>query len=345
MNSYSRTTASNQLLTTIFAFAAIYIIWGTTYLAIRVAIDSIPPFLMAGARFVIAGLTVFLFLRLRGVPMPRRLHWRSAFIVGGFLLVGGNGFVTWAEQEVPSGVAALVVATIPLWMTVFDWVLFKGPRPDRRVTFGVFLGLFGIALLIGPQLFDEAAAISPLSWLIMILAPLLWSFGSLFSRKADLPENVFMSTSAEMLAGGLLLLLLGVFTGETSQLATAEISTQSLVAFLYLILFGSIIALTAYIWLLKHVQATRVATYSYVNPTIAVFLGWLILSEPLSAQMLVAAAIIVVAVMLIIARKPAGEPVQSADEPDQSIAEKEQASMAPMVAESATRVDQPTIAS
>ena len=341
MNSSSKPTTSNQLLTTILAFAAIYIIWGTTYLAIRVAIDTMPPFLMAGARFVIAGLAVFLFLRLRGQPMPRRLHWRSAFIVGGFLLVGGNGFVTWAEQEVPTGIAALVVATIPLWMTIFDWTLFKGPRPDRRVAFGVFLGLFGIALLIGPRLFDEAAGISPLSWLIMILAPLLWSIGSLLSRSADLPKNTFMSTSTEMLAGGLLLLIIGVFTGETSQLATADISTQSLIAFIYLIIFGSIIAFTAYIWLLKHVQATRAGTYSYVNPIIAVFLGWLILSEPLSAQMLVAAAIIIAAVVLIIARKPAGETDQIAAETDPGVAERSQASIAPIVTESTTPTDQP----
>ena len=297
---------NNQLLTTIASFAAIYIIWGTTYLFIRIAIETMPPFLMAGVRFIIAGLGLFLFMRLRGQPLPGRLHWRSAFIIGGFLLVGGNGFVTWAEQEVPTGIAALIVATVPLWMTVFDWTLFKGPRPDRRITFGVLLGLFGIVLLIGPQVFDQAAGISPLSWLIMILAPLLWSIGSLFSRSADLPKNVFVSTSIEMLAGGLLLLLIGALTGEASQLDVSAISGASWAAFLYLIIFGSIIAFTAYLWLLKHVQATRVGTYSYVNPIIAVFLGWLILSEPLSAQMLVAAAVIIVAVMLIIAKKDNG---------------------------------------
>jgi drug/metabolite transporter (DMT)-like permease len=297
----------------ILAFAAIYIIWGTTYLAIRVAVSTMPPFLMAGARFIVAGTVMFLVLRLRGQPMPRRLHWRSAFIVGGFLLVGGNGFVTWAEQEVPSGIAALIVATVPLWMTVFDWSLFKGPRPTRRITFGVFLGLFGIALLVGPSLFDEAGGVGLASWTIMILAPLLWSIGSLLSRSADMPPNILMSTAIEMLAGGALLLLLGLVTGESSQLDINLFTAQSWAAFLYLIVFGSIVAFTAYIYLLQHVQATRVGTYSYVNPIIAVFLGWLILGEPLSARMLVAAAVIVVAVMLIIRQR--GQIAQAEEAP------------------------------
>jgi len=294
---------NSPVLKIILAFAAIYVIWGTTYLGIRVAIDTMPPFLMAAARFIVAGLAMFIFMRLRGQPIPRRLHWRSAFIVGGFLLVGGNGFVTWAEQEVPTGIAALIVATVPLWMTVFDWSLFNGPRPTWRISFGVILGLAGIALLIGPKLLDGTGDVSLAHWTIMILAPLLWSIGSLLSRKAEMPENTFMSTSIEMLAGGLLLLLIGLFTGESSQLAVADISARSWAAFLYLIIFGSIIAFTAYIWLLQNVQATRVGTYSYVNPIIAVFLGWVILGEPLSARMLAAAAVIVLAVMLIIRQR------------------------------------------
>ena len=294
---------NSHLLKIVLAFAAIYVIWGTTYLGIRVAIDSMPPFLMAGARFIIAGLILFTFMRLRGQPMPRRLHWRSAFIVGGIMLIGGNGFVTWAELEVPTGIAALIVATEPVWLTVFDWTLFKGPRPTPRTWLGVVMGLLGIAILVGPQLLAGAAEVNLAYWIVMIMAPILWGFGSLLSRTADLPKNIFMSTSIEMLAGGLALLLIGLSTGETSQLVVADISARSWAAFIYLIIFGSIIAFTAYIWLLQNVQATRVGTYSFVNPVIAVVLGWLILGEPLSARMLVAAAVIVVAVILIIRQK------------------------------------------
>jgi drug/metabolite transporter (DMT)-like permease len=265
-----------------------------------------PPFMMASARFIIAGLALFAFMRWRGVPWPRPVHWRSAFLVGGFLLVGGTGFVTWAELEVPTGIAALIVATVPLWMTVFDWTLFKRPRPDGRLAFGVLLGLFGVALLIGPQLFEGGDDVSLASWVIMILAPLLWSIGSLLSRDADLPDDVFMSTSVEMLAGGLLLGLIGLALGEGGRLALTDYSLASWLAFLYLLVFGSIIAFTAYIWLLQNVPATQAGTYSYVNPIIAVFLGWLILDEPLSVRMLLAAAVILVAVMLIIRQRGGG---------------------------------------
>jgi drug/metabolite transporter (DMT)-like permease len=308
-------TRNSHALKIVLAFAAIYIIWGTTYLGIRVAIESMPPFLMAGARFIVAGSAVFLFLRLRGQPLPRRIHWRSAFILGALLLVGGNGFVTWAEQEVPSGIAALIVATEPVWITVFDWVLFKAPRPGRGIASGVVLGLAGIALLIGPQLFDGTGSVGPASWTIIILAPIMWSIGSLFSRDAKVPENIFMSTSIEMLAGGVLLLTIGLVGGEASRISVADISIRSWAAFLYLVVFGSIVAFTAYIWLLQNVPATRAGTYSYVNPVIAVFLGWLILDEPLSPRMIFAAAVIVVAVMLIIRQRGQSTPAVSEPSP------------------------------
>ena len=300
------TTLSPDRRATLFivlAFAAIYIIWGTTYLAIRVAVDTIPPFLMAGVRFTLAGLLTFAVLRVRGVPLPRLSQWRSAFIIGGFLVVGGNGLVSWAEQQVPSGIAALVVATVPLWMALFDWLLFKGARPGKKVASGLLLGCVGIALLIGPGLFSGVTGISAASWIILFLAPLLWSLGSLYSRQIDLPENTFMATSTEMLAGGVLLLAAGLATGEGARLDLAGISTSSLFATLYLTIFGSIIAFSAYIWLLKQVQATRVATYTYVNPVIAVFLGWAILSEPITPTVLLGAAIVIVAVILITTRK------------------------------------------
>jgi drug/metabolite transporter (DMT)-like permease len=295
-------------ITVILAFVAIYTIWGATYLAIRVAVDTIPPFLMAATRFLLVGILLFLFLRARGAPMPTRVHWRSAVIIGILLLVGGNGLVTWSEQQVPSSTAALVVATVPLWIALFDWLIFKGARPGKRVTFGIVLGLIGIGLLVGPGQVLGTADFSLTALLVLMLAPLLWSLGSLYSRTAELPDDVFMSMAMEMLAGGAVLLVAGLATGEAAQLNLAEISTQSWLALLYLTIFGSFVAYAAYIWLLQHVEATRVATYTYVNPVFAVFLGWLVLSEPITASTLVAVVIIILAVILITARTPEKTP-------------------------------------
>jgi drug/metabolite transporter (DMT)-like permease len=288
----------------ILAFAAIYIIWGTTYLGIRVAVETIPPFFMAGVRFLFSGMLIFIILRIRGVPMPKRFHWRSAVFVGALLLVGGNGLVTWSEQQVSSSTAALVVATVPLWIALLDWLIFKGTRPGKRVTIGLILGLVGIGMLIGPGQILGTASFSLTALLILLLAPILWSLGSLYSRQADLPENTFMATAMEMLAGGALLLVAGLVTGEAGQLNGAEFSTRSLVAMVYLTIFGSIVAFTAYVWLLKHVPATKVATYTYVNPVFAVALGWLILSEAITATTIAAVIVIILAVILITAAGP-----------------------------------------
>jgi drug/metabolite transporter (DMT)-like permease len=292
-------TTRTHVITIILAFAAIYIIWGTTYFGIRVAVETIPPFFMAGVRFLFSGMLIFIILRVRGVPVPKRFHWRSAVFIGALLLVGGNGLVTWSEQQVPSSTAALVVATVPLWIALFDWLIFKGKRPGKRVTIGLTLGLLGIGLLIGPGQILGTASFSLTALLILLLAPILWSLGSLYSRQADLPENTFMTTAMEMLAGGALLMVAGLVTGEAARLNVAEFSTRSLVAMAYLTIFGSILAFTAYVWLLKHVPATKVATYTYVNPVFAVFLGWLILSEAITAMTIVAAIIIILAVILI----------------------------------------------
>jgi drug/metabolite transporter (DMT)-like permease len=272
---------------------------------------------MAGTRFVIAGLGTFAILRARGVALPNRLQLRSLVIVGAFLLVGGNGLVTWSEQQVPSGIAALVVATVPLWIAIFDWLLFKNGKPGRQTVVGLILGFIGIVMLIGPEQIGGRATFDMLSLLILILAPILWSMGSLYSRTANMPENVFMSTAVEMLAGGFLLLIAGLLTGETTKLDFDQVSTNSLLAMIYLTIAGSIIAFTAYIWLLKRVPAARVATYTYVNPVIAVFLGWLILSEPFSPQILAAAVIIILAVVLITTQKPKRETSQIESAPNQ----------------------------
>lgn len=293
-----------QTLIVLLAFAAIYVLWGTTYLAIRVAVETIPPFFMAGVRFLLAGTILLIALRLRGLKMPTRPQWRSAAVIGAFLLLGGNGLVTWSEQKIPSGTAALVVATVPLWMTAFDWLLYRRATPTRKVALGLLLGSLGIGLLVGPGLDTGQAAILWSDWAIILLAPILWSIGSLHSRQANLPENAFLATALEMLTGGALLLLAGFLTGEATRLDLAAISTRSLMATLYLIFFGSIVAFTAYIWLLKTVDAAKVATYTYVNPIIAVGLGWLLLNETVTPQMLLAVIVIITGVVFITRRQP-----------------------------------------
>lgn len=299
MTSLANPTEKQNTLKIALAFAAIYVIWGTTYLAIRLAVETIPPFFMAGTRFIIAGVITFAFLRARGVSVPRRLHWRSAAIIGAFMIVGGNGLVTWSEQQVPSGIAALVVATVPLWITLFGWLIYREGKPGKQIVLGLALGFIGVGLLIGPDQLLGTATFGWTSLLVLMLAPILWSFGSLYSRRAELPENIFMSTALEMLAGGVLLILAGLLTGEAGRLDLALISTRSVAAMLYLTFFGSIVALTAYVWLLKTVQPAKAATYTFVNPIIALFLGWLVLSEPLTPLMLVAMVIIILAVVLI----------------------------------------------
>jgi drug/metabolite transporter (DMT)-like permease len=254
---------------------------------------------MVGTRFIIAGIITFVFLRARGVPMPRRIHWRSAAIIGAFLIVGGNGLVTWSEQEVPSGIAALAVATMPIWMTLFGWLLFKTNSLNKQIILGLVLGFIGIGFLLGPGQIFRTSTFNLSSLLVLMMAPILWSFGSLYSREAKLPSNIFMSTAMEMLIGGLLLMIAALLTGELNQLNIGEISTRSVASMLYLTFFGSIVALTAYVWLLKNVQPARVVTYTYINPIFAVFLGWLVFREPITAMTLVAVVVIVAAVILI----------------------------------------------
>ncbi|MGB3714395.1 MAG: drug/metabolite exporter YedA [Candidatus Promineifilaceae bacterium] len=281
------------------AFASIYIIWGSTYLAIRIAIETMPPFLMAGFRFVIAGALLYVWAMARGEPRPSRIHLRPIIIIGGLLLLGGNGGVTWAEQTIPSGTAALLVATVPLWMVLLDWLRPGGSRPANRVFLGLGLGLIGVVLLIGPQEIAGGDRSTLVGSVVVILAALSWATGSIYSRSVQLPESPLVSTALEMLAGGALLFLAGTLAGEWGELDPSQISTRSLLSLAYLIFFGAIIAFTAYIWLLKVSTPARVSTYAYVNPVVAVFLGWAILDEALTSQTLIAAAVIVSAVVMI----------------------------------------------
>jgi drug/metabolite transporter (DMT)-like permease len=283
------------------AFAAVYTIWGSTYLAIRYAVSSIPPFLMGGARFLIAGLLLYAFTRMRGAPAPTRAQWRAALVTGVLLLVGGNGAVIWSEQHVASGLVALIVAIVPLWMVVFDWLRPGGVRPAPTVFVGLALGLVGLALLIGPDAFamNGASRLNVGAALVPVGGAMLWALGSIYSRYAARTPSAQLATGMQMLMGGGAFLVVSVIAGEPSHFRLTGLTTASLVGFLYLVTFGSLLGFTAYIYLLGATTSAKASTYAYVNPVVAVFLGWAVAGEPLTPRMLVAAAIILGAVALI----------------------------------------------
>ena len=233
------------------AFAAVYLVWGSTYLAIRFAVATLPPFLMAGVRFILAGSILYLVMHRRNDQPIRASHWISAAIVGSLMLLGGNGLVCWAEQSVPSGITSLIVGTVPLWLIGLDWLVYKGSRPPPVVVVGVAIGLGGIFLLVNPQAQPDERVHLP-SALALLAGCSFWSLGSLYSRRNDLPSNAFLSASMQMLTGGCMLILVGTIAGEWPRVNPAAMSSTSILALLYLILVGSLVGLTAYLWLLKN---------------------------------------------------------------------------------------------
>lgn len=282
----------------LLAFGAIYFFWGATFLSIRVAIESIPPLYMAGIRFVIAGAVLYLWAR-RHNERPSVAQWRAAALIGGLLMLGGNGGVTLSEQFVPSGMAALVVATVPIWMVMLEW-LHGETRPNFAVLAGLAFGLGGIALLVEHGQATGNSSATFLGVTILLPASIAWAAGSYYSRRVDQPSSPLLATAMQMLAGGVWLCLAGALTGETSAIRLDHITFASVAALLYLIIFGSLFGFTAYIWLLRVSKPTIVSTYAFVNPVVAVILGWLFFQEPITAQMILAAGIITVGILLII---------------------------------------------
>ncbi|HWN18508.1 MAG TPA: EamA family transporter [Gemmatimonadales bacterium] len=278
------------------AFFAVYVFWGMTYLAMRVAVEEIPPYLMAGSRFVLAGAILFVWARNRGDPAPTAQQWKAAAVVGGFLLLGGNASVAWAEQRVPSGLAALLIGVMPIWMVGLEW-LRRGSRPSTQVVAGLLLGALGVGLLVLPQ--GGGNGMDLLGAAVLILAAASWAWGSVISKSAPLPKSPFLATSLEMVAGGALCLLAGILSGELQEFNVTQVSSRAALAWLYLVVFGSLLAFTAYIWLLGVTSIAKVGTYAYVNPIVAVLLGWAVLGELVTWRTVVAAAIILLGVALV----------------------------------------------
>lgn len=287
----------------VLAFASVYLIWGSTYLAIKFAIETIPPFLMAGVRFFISGVILYGWARIKGAPRPTRIHWKSAAIVGVLLLLGGNGGVVWAEQRVASGVAALIVAIVPVWIALMEWKSPGGKKPGWQVSAGLVAGTVGLLLLASPGA-SLGEHVDLIGAGVLVFATLSWATGSIKAKHSPLPESPVLTTGMEMLMGGAALMLAGVVTGEVGQVNFAAMSNKSLLSFLYLSTFGSLVGFTAYIWLLRVGSPTRAATYAYVNPVVAVFLGWLLAGEAITPRTILATLVIVGGVVLITSARP-----------------------------------------
>jgi drug/metabolite transporter (DMT)-like permease len=258
---------------------------------------------MAGSRFLTAGAILYFWSRRRSAEPPTRVHWQSTAMVGALLFLGGNGALVMGEERVPSGLAALLLSVIPLWMVLMGSREHKGVKLGPRVLVGLFLGLAGIALLVGPSDLLGHGRVDPLGAVILLVGSLSWAGGSLYSRRAHLPKSTLLAASMEMLAGGLLLLVAGLAVGEASAFHLARVSLRSAMAVVYLVTFGSLVAFSSYNWLLTHNTPARVSTYAYVNPVVAVFLGWIIAAEPATLRTVLATAVIVSAVALIISHR------------------------------------------
>lgn len=278
------------------AFGAIYVIWGSTYLAILMAIQTLPPLLMASARFLVAGIVLLAWAWRSGPVAATRRQWRNAAIIGLLLLIGGNGAVVLAERLVPSGLAALIVAITPIWMVLLEWARPGGTKPSRGVVIGLILGVIGLFVLVGPAA-NNGIRIAGV--VMLMVGSLSWATGSLLARHMDLPRSAALATAIEMLAAGLVFLVVSTLTREPMHFDIARVSGRSLAGLIYLITFGSIIAFSAYVWLLKVSTPAKVATYAYVNPVVALFLGWAFAGESLSLRTAIASAIVIAAVAVI----------------------------------------------
>ncbi len=282
----------------ILAFAATWLVWGSTYLAIAFAVRDIPPLMVAATRNIVAGVLLYAWTRSRGAAFPARRQWRETALVGLLLLGLGNGAVTWAAQSEPTGVIALIVALVPVWLLVFGWLGHRGVRPSLVEVLGVLLGLSGIALLVST---DAAAggSVTFVGFVVLLLSTLAWSAGSLYARQLESHPVPLLGTGMEMMIGGLALLIASGVSGEFSQFSLQDVTLRSALSLLYLISFGSVIGFSAYKWLLGKVRPALAGTYAFVNPVVAVLLGWAFAGEAITARLAMAMGLIVSAVAII----------------------------------------------
>src|SRR6266704_1344364 len=286
----------------VIAFAALYLIWGSTFLGIRFAIETIPPFLMAGARFVLAGVIMYAIAWSQGIGKSNWANWRTSLIIGACLLLAGNGGVTISEKYIDSGLAALIVAIVPIYIVLLGWMTGMAPKPTPIMWLALIGGFVGVGILFGPALhFSSNDARHPAIGIsILLVSSFIWSVGSLYSRVAKHAASPFLTAAQQMLCGGMLLLFMGIATGELRRLHPGSISMLSLGSFIYLVIIGAVVGYTAYIWLLRHCEPAKVATYAYVNPIVAVLLGAFFAGEKLSMRVLIAAALIIGSVAIVI---------------------------------------------
>ncbi len=300
MESSSTKEIRRTELVLLLAFAAVYVLWGSTYLALHYVLETMPPFLMAAFRFSIAGSIMLLFAKISKQRWPTKQEMRNSAVVGFLLLVLGNGGVVWAQQYIPSGITALIVTIEPVWVVLLLWMKSKNQKPTPIVWLGIFLGISGMLVLVGPSTFNRVENLNLWAVLALLISSISWAIGSVYALNVKLPSSSFMSTGFQMLAAGTCMLVIGSSRGEWINLELSEISTNSILGFLYLIIFGSLLGFTSYSYIVKNANPTNVSTYAYVNPVIAVFLGWYIGNERVGFHTLIAATLLVSAVVLII---------------------------------------------
>jgi drug/metabolite transporter (DMT)-like permease len=287
------------------ALIALYIVWGSTYLGIKVAIETIPPFFHGGIRFLISGLILVIWQRNAGQSMPTRKQWMSVAIIGTLLLLGGNGLVAWAEQFIPSGIAALIIATVPMFLVIGEAIRPNGVKPTWQGIVGLLIGFVGIFILVGPsEISGSAMKLNTYGVMALLAACLFWATGSMYSKSADLPKSSLMSTGAQMLMGSMSLFIVSVMSGELRGWDITAVSSRSLIGLLYLILVGSLVGFVSYGWLLQNAPISLVSTYAYVNPIVAVFLGVWILNEKMEPRIWLATGIIIGSVIFINSTRP-----------------------------------------
>jgi drug/metabolite transporter (DMT)-like permease len=308
----SQDAGKRDVLLLVLAFAAVYVIWGSTYLGMAVGIESFPPLLLPALRHSVAGLVLYPVLRWKTGIRPTPRQWRTATITGLLLLLMGNGGVCLAERTVPSGVAALLVAMVSFWMVLLDWLRPGGYRPLPRVVASLVIGFGGLVVLVGPAHLGGSERVDPAGTAILVVGSFCWAWGSIYSKHNDLPSSPMLGVAMQSLAGGAALWIAGLLAGEGRQLHFGAVSTRSWIALAYLIIFGSGIGFTAYVYILKQSTAARVGTYAFVNPVVALFLGWLMAGETITLRTVLAAAVILTAVLLVITAPPKN-PIEAAE--------------------------------